>query len=165
MTGTASTEPPPPSMPTASPIARPNGIASSTAASGPLDRPAAALPERDAAVHDVDRPAGAVAQHQAGGDRGALPGRAHDRDGPLRVDALGDPVDVVVGHVDGAGDVARVPLRPLPDVQDLERSGLPALVDLRDGHARHSGHGAALLPPGRHAAGEIAREGPYPDGR
>src|SRR5918997_6464985 len=102
MTGTASTDPPPPSIPTASPIARPNGIASSTAASGPLDRPAAALPERDAAVHDVDGPSGAVAQEQAGGDRGALPGRADDRNGALGIDALRHPGDVVVGHVDGA---------------------------------------------------------------
>src|ERR687898_509435 len=101
MTGTASTDPPPPSIPTASPIARPNGIASSTTASGPLDRPAAALPQRDAAVHDVDGPSGAVAQEQAGGDRGALSRRADDRDRPLGVDALGNSVDVVVGHVDG----------------------------------------------------------------
>src|SRR5215217_7712458 len=117
MTGTASTEPPPPSMPTASPIARPSGIASSTAASGPLDRPAAALPQRHAAVHDVDGLPEAVTQEQAGGDGGTLPGGAHDRDRPPGVDGLGHAVDVVVGDVDGARDVTRVPLRPLADVQ------------------------------------------------
>ena len=46
-----------------------------------LDRPALALPQRHAAVDDVDDVAGAVALHEAGADGGALPGGADDRDG------------------------------------------------------------------------------------
>ena len=53
----------------------------------------------------------AVALQQARGDRGALAGAAHDRDGPRGVDAVRHAVDVVVGHVDRAGDVAGRPTR------------------------------------------------------
>src|SRR3954468_13663960 len=81
-----------------------------------LERPAGARPGADAAVGHVDRLARAVAQQQRGGELGALAGRADRRHRPGEVHAPRWLAQLVVGDVDGAGDVARVPLRALADV-------------------------------------------------
>ena len=65
-------------------------------------------------------------------DGRALPRGADRRDRPSRVDLLRQFVDVVVGAVDRSGDVARVPLRLLADVEQLHpvAAAVPALVEL-----------------------------------
>jgi hypothetical protein len=58
---------------------------------GRLDQPALALPQRHAALDDVDDVLAAVALQQAGCDRGALAGTADDRDRLGRSMPLGMP--------------------------------------------------------------------------
>jgi hypothetical protein len=53
---------------------------------------------------------GAVALDEARGHRGALARGAHDRHGALRIEAVGQGVDVVPGLEQRAGDVAGVVL-------------------------------------------------------
>ena len=103
-----------------------------------------------AAVDHVQHLARPVAAQQAGRRRGALAGAADDGDRPLRVDAVGHAVDVVVGHVDRAGDVARVPLVPLAHVEDLQL--VAALVQLVDRDALDPLDRPPLLAPAGHAA-------------
>src|SRR5665213_2817771 len=115
-------------MPSAIPIASPKGIAARTIAGLPdargalvrvFDRPALPLPGPDASVGDVNDLGRAVAQQQRRGDCAALSGGADDRDRLIWMAALGDPVDVVVRHMDRPGDVAPVPLGPLAYVEHL----------------------------------------------
>src|SRR5450759_4072487 len=99
-------------MPSDTPTANPNGMASSIASVGAggrlVDRPALPLPARHATFHDVNYLLSAVALQQAGGDGGALPGPADHRDRPAGVDVVRNVADVVIGLVDGAGDVSGV---------------------------------------------------------
>src|SRR5450631_1735785 len=71
---------------------------------------------RNAALGHVDDVLGAVQLEQAGGGRSTDAAGADDGDRALRVKALGDRSDVVPGHGDRAGHVARVPLAQLADV-------------------------------------------------
>src|SRR5687767_3414028 len=106
----------------------------------PLDRPAAPLPARDAAVGDVAHVLGAQPLQQARADRGALARPADHRNRPVRVQPLGDLADVVVGRVDRARDAALVPLRALTHVEHLEavRATLAAIVQLLHRHPLHA---------------------------
>ena len=66
------------------------------------------------------------ALQQARGDRGALARGADDRDRPLAVERRRGLAQVVVGREGRAGDVARVPLVALADVEDLSVAPLRA---------------------------------------
>ena len=85
--------------------------------------------------------------------------------GRAGVDPVGHAVDVVVGHVDRAGDVALVPLGALAHVEHLERR----VVASRVGRSRRTSMRSiaptsrVLRPPARHAAGEVAAELADPD--
>src|SRR5215207_10228144 len=124
----------------------------------PLDRPALSLPARDAAVHHVDHLAGAEPLQETGGDRGPLSGRADHGHRLPGLETGRRLVDVVVGRVDRARDVAGVPLGALAHVEQLEpvRAAVPALVELLQGQPGNALDRALLLAPGRHATGEIA---------
>src|SRR5205807_474831 len=85
-----------------------------------LERPAVALPLRDAALDDVDHVVDPLALQEAGADRGALTRRADDGHRTLAIQAVGELAQVVVGAVQRARDVAGVVLGGLTDVEHLE---------------------------------------------
>ena len=100
----------------------------------------------------------ARALEQARRDRAALAGRADRRHRPGRVEAGGHRVEVVVGHVDRARDVAARPTRCARARRGSGRRAVcgPALVELGHRHALDRRDGAALLAPARHPAREEA---------
>src|SRR5450755_1104071 len=115
-------------MPSAIPIASPNGIAARTIAGLPdargalvrlFDRPAVSLPGPDASVGDVNDLPRAVTQQERRGDCAALSGGADDPDRLIGIEALGDPVDVVVRRVEGTRDATLQPFGPLAYVEHL----------------------------------------------
>ena len=71
---------------------------------------------------------------------------------------VGHAVDVVVGRVDRAGDVAGVPLVALAHVEDLHARRRSARAARRRSSARSRSTGSALLAPAGHAAGEVPGE-------
>ena len=123
-----------------------------------LDRPALALPHRNATFDHVKGLRGAVALRQAGAHRGALAGAADDAHRPVGIDPARKLSDVVIGLVDRARDVAGVPLGLLADVEHLDRVavGLPALVELGKGETLGALDVTLLLAPGGHAATQVA---------
>ena len=121
-------------------------------------------PGPDAAVDDVQDLPGAVADEQAGGHPAALAGAADDGDRAGRIEALRDRADVVVGRRDRSGDVPSVPFGPLAHVEHLERRVvLRPLAQRRDVDPAHAPRAAALLPPARHAALQVAAHRRDPD--
>ena len=106
----------------------------------------------------------AVADKQARGHAAALARAADDGDRGGRVEALRDRVDVVVRRRDRTGDVTLVPFRPLAHVEHLDgRPALHPLVQTVDVDPAHAPGAAALLPPARHAALEVAAHRRDPD--
>ena len=108
--------------------------ANATARSGQPSRSQRGTP----AVHHVDHVARAEPLQQARGDRGALPRRADHRHRPLGVELVRQLVDVVVGGVDRAGDVAA---RPTPTARGRRAAA-----------ARSSRRSSARAAPPRSAA-------------
>ena len=100
-------------------------------------------------------PPRAAPRARRGGAAGWPPARragqaADDGHRPLRVDALGNPADVVVGHVDRAGDVARVPFVALAHVEYLQLAGAlaqPRHVDALDPLDRGRSSRQLVMPP------------------
>src|SRR2546426_12347965 len=82
-----------------------------------LEGVAEPLPGADSAVHHVQDLARAEALHEARRDGAALAGTADRRHRARRVDALRQPVDVVIRDVKRARDVAPVPLALLAHVE------------------------------------------------
>ena len=106
----------------------------------------------------MDDVLGAVALEQARGDRAALAGRADRRHRPRRVEAVGQRVEVVVGDVERARDVARAPTRCARARRgSAARGRAPSARAARAPSTRSIARdGAALLAPARHPAGEVA---------
>src|SRR5204862_3449061 len=100
----------------------------------------------DAAVDDVDDVVEAESLEQARRDRGARARVAHDSDRAALVDAVRDVVDVVVGRVDRARDVALVPLRELAHVEELHPFA-PRPLELIHSHPLHGLDREPLLAP------------------
>ena len=114
-------------------------------------------------MDDLVRP---EASDEACRDRGALAGAADDGDGAGGIQSVGHAVQVVVRGVNRAGQVTRVPLPALSDVEDLQVGvRLGARRQVLRGHPLDAGHLAALLAPARHAAVQEPRELADPDGR
>jgi len=104
---------------------------------------------------------GSVTEEQRRGDRAALPGGADDRDRLTGVDALGDPVDVVVWDMDRPGDVALVPLGALAYVEHLYL--VSPCMQRRDVDSLERSRRPLLLTPTGHPAGEVAGDVADPD--
>src|SRR5450755_1242824 len=150
-------------MPSAIPIASPNGIAARTIAGLPdargalvrlFDRPAVSLPGPDASVGDVNDLPRAVTQQERRGDCASLSGGADDRNRLIGLDALRDPVDGVVWRVNGAGDMALIPFGALAHIQHL--NVVNAISQGAHVDALQRSGGSLLLAPAGHATGEVA---------
>ena len=107
-----------------------------------LERQPEPGPRAHAALDHVDHLARAGTHDEARRGRGPLTRRAHDRDRPLRVEPVGQPVDVVPRRERRAGDVAGVVLRALADVEDLDELGVLAAAP-RAASARRARSGAS----------------------
>ncbi len=105
-----------------------------------LDLVAAILPQREAAGHRGHVLVAEILDQRARGPRGALPGGAvQDHGGGLvGRGALDARLEVALGHVPRAGEVAGGPLLVLAHV-DHERSGSGAAHARRPGRPRRSG--------------------------
>ena len=131
----------------------------------PLDRPALALPARDAAVHHVDHVVGAEALQQARGDRRAL-ARAADRgDGrsgvelrPAARGCRGRAVWIEPGMCPRPTPPARARRAPGSRRGPPQRSWSSL-----DGQPLDALDRLLLLAPRRHAAGEVAGDVLRPD--
>ena len=116
----------------------------------------------DAAAGDVNHVGGAVQRQQRRCHGAALPRGADHGHRPARIDPLGDPGHVVVGHVDRAGNVPLVPLLALAHVEHLQL--LAARVQRRDVDSRERLRRQRQRKPGMHPALQVAGDLVDPDG-
>jgi len=110
-------------------------------------------PLRHAAVNDVQHQLAAEALHQARRGGGPLPGGAQHGDRLLRIEPVGQCVDVVPGDEARAGDVPGLPLGKLSHVEDLQLGiALDAVGKVVDRDALDALDRTLLLTPAGHAA-------------